>query len=368
MSAMMIVFLDCIAVATALIICASATTIGQFLHVMDHPDSARKIHRQPTPLVGGIAILIPLLVWLGGALAAGAIKDQQFASMIILCAAGVGLAGFADDQTGTTPLSRILALLVFLGVALALMPGLIAHSLNWGSFEPTPLPPVVYAGVIAVTFAGIVNAVNMADGQNGLVPGMFVIWSLCLVLAGDPLVTPVAAVIAAAGIVVLVFNIRAKLFLGDCGSYGVTFALGLLALTAYAHGRITIETVTVWFYIPVADCLRLIITRRWEKRSPFAPDTNHFHHRLQSKLGVQYGLVAYLACVAGTSLLAVLEPRFSLVCLIVLTAVYFSFAFLTDNVLARDENKRVEPGPADYTNVVQLAAPESSQSQLRERW
>ncbi len=194
---------------------------------------------------------------------------------------------------------------------------------------------------------------------------MFVIWSLCLFLAGDPLVAPVAAVIAAAAVVVLLFNIRSRLFLGDCGSYGVTFVLGLLALTAYAHGRITIETVTVWFYIPVADCLRLIITRRLEGRSPFAPDTNHFHHRLQGKLGESYGLVAYLACVAATSLIAVLAPRFSLVCLIVLTAIYFSFAFLTDNVLAKSEDSASEQSSTGFGNVVQLAAPETPQ--LRER-
>ncbi len=362
---MVIVFLDCIAIATAWLICINSTAIGQYLGVMDHPDSTRKIHREPTPLVGGIGILVPLLVWLAGAVVAGAMTDQPFASMLILCAAGVGLAGFADDQTSTTPLSRILALLVFLGVAMALAPTLIAHSLNWGSFEPTPLPPAIYAGLIAVTAAGIVNSVNMADGQNGLVPGMFVIWSLCLLLAGDPLVAPVAGVIAAAAVVVLVFNIRGKLFLGDCGSYGVTFVLGLLALTAYAHGHITIETVTVWFYIPVADCLRLIITRRLHGRSPFEPDTNHFHHRLQGKLGEWYGLTAYLACVAATSLIAVLAPRFSLVCLIVLTAVYFSFAFLTDNVPARAEDSPPEHGSSDYGNVVQLAAPESPQ--LRER-
>src|SRR5207248_2752412 len=103
-----------------------------------------------------------------------------------------------------------------------LVPGLVAHSLNWGSFEPTPLPPAVYAALIAVTAAGIVNAVNMADGQNGLVPSMFVIWSACLVVAADPIVTPAAQIIAAVATMVLIFNLRGKLFLGDCGSYGVT--------------------------------------------------------------------------------------------------------------------------------------------------
>ena len=357
---MLIVFLDFIAIAAAWLICANAESVGRRLHVMDNPDRERKSHPQPTPLVGGIGILVPLLIWLAGALMAGILTDQRFASMLILCASGVGLAGFADDQTSTSPLSRILALLVFLGVAMTLVPELIAHSLNWGSFAPTPLPPATYAILIALTAAGIVNAVNMADGQNGLVPSMFVIWSLCLALAGDPLVAPVAQIIAAAGAIILYFNLRGKLFLGDCGSYGVTFVLGLLALAAYAHGHISIETVTVWFYLPVMDCLRLMIVRRLQGRSPFAPDIDHFHHRLQVKLGPRYGLAAYLACVAISSFAAVLAPRFSLVCLIVLTAIYFSFAFITDAEADAQQNDIVPdrlPSP-DFSNVVPLGSPD----------
>ena len=368
---MVIVFIDIVAIAASWLICINANAIGRRLTVMDHPDSARKIHSVPTPLVGGIAILVPLLIWIAGAVTAGVFSDRQFAAMVALCASGVGLAGFADDQTNTTPLSRILALLVFLGVAMALTPDLAAHSLNWGSFDPTPLPQPLYAALIALTAAGIVNAVNMADGQNGLVPGMFVIWSTSLVLAGDPLVVPIAGIVAAAALVVLVFNLRGKLFLGDCGSYGVTFVLGLLALTAYAHGHISIETVTVWFYIPVTDCLRLIITRRLEGRSPFAPDTDHFHHRLQGKLGESYGLLAYLTCVAATSLIAVVMPRFSLVCLIVLTAVYFSFAFLTDSAAtakAGDTEKNELPQTGDSTGFSNVVHLDSSQTPpLRER-
>jgi UDP-GlcNAc:undecaprenyl-phosphate GlcNAc-1-phosphate transferase len=358
---------DALAIALSWLICINAKPIAERLHVMDFPDHKRKSHRRPTPLVGGMAILLPLLLWLGSALVTGVYTDQQFASMLMLCGAGVGLAGFADDQTSTSPLSRILALLVFLGVAVALVPGLIAHSLNWGSFDPTPLHPVLYAALIALTAAGIVNSVNMADGQNGLVPSLFVIWSACLVLAGDERIAIVAQVIAATSIVVLCFNLRGKLFLGDCGSYGVTFLIGLLALAAYARGRITIETVTVWFYVPVIDCLRLMITRRLQGRSPFAPDTDHFHHRLQAKMGERAGLAAYIACVAVSSLVAVVAPRFALVSLIILTAIYFSFAFLTDTAATAEKSDAVEDraSAGSFSNVVALVPPEPPQ--LRER-
>jgi len=295
--------------------------------------------------------------------------STQALAMLVLCAAGVGLVGFADDQTPIMPFTRILALLVFLGVAFVTDPVLIVQNLNWGSFQPTALPAWAYCALLALTTVGIVNAVNMADGQNGLVPSMFVIWSLCLVLIGDSTVSQVALILALASFVVLLFNLRGRLFLGDCGSYGVTFVLGLLAMMAYAQGRVTIETVTVWFFIPVMDCLRLIITRRLQGRSPVAPDTDHFHHRLQAKLGKTYGLVAYIASVAACSFIAALDSRFALVCLIVLTAIYFSFAWLTDSAAS----EAADAGDADmersdldeaFTNVVSIV---SEKNQPRDR-
>lgn len=332
---MLLVSLDIVACATALLICVNAETIGARLGVMDHPDNQRKTHAKATPLVGGIGILVPLLIWIGGALLSGALENSPALSVLMLCAAGVGVVGFADDQVSISPLSRILLLLVFLGVEFVVDPGLIAPSLNWGSFEPTAFPPWAYCGLLALTTVGIVNAVNMADGQNGLVPSMFVIWSLCLALVGDDVVSRVALILALVSSIVLIFNLRGRLFLGDCGSYGVTFVIGLLAMMAYAQGRVTVETVTVWFFIPVMDCLRLIITRHLQGRSAVTPDTDHFHHRLQAKLGRTYGLVAYIASVAATSFIAAHFPRFALVCLIVLTAIYFSFAWLTDSAASR---------------------------------
>jgi UDP-GlcNAc:undecaprenyl-phosphate GlcNAc-1-phosphate transferase len=364
---MPLLFLDLIVLVASLLICVNAATIGHRLAVIDHPDHVRKRHGKATPLVGGIAILLPLLLWLVGALVGNAIQQTQTLCMLLVCVSAVGIVGFADDQTPTTPLSRILMLLVVLGAAFVIDPGIIATNLNWGSFDPTPLPVSAYCALIALTTVGIVNAVNMADGQNGLVPSMFFIWAACLALVGDTLVAAASGVIALTSLVVLIFNLRGKLFLGDCGSYGVTFALGLLLMLSYSQGRVTIETVTVWFFIPVADCLRLITTRRLQGRSPVASDSDHFHHRLQSKLGTNYGLFAYIASVAGTSFVASLAPHFALVCLIALTAIYFSFAWLTDPVELQAVGANAGDGPLPdplqgLGNVIPIASAEKRQS------
>jgi len=334
-----------IAVVGALFVCLHAPWVGHNLKVMDHPDHARKRHAEATPLVGGIAILVPLLLWLGGNWLGGnwlggnllsmPTVDPRLRDALLLCAAGVGVTGFADDQAQTSPLSRMLALMVFVGVALVVDPELIAAGMNWGSFEPSPLPAWGFCALMVLSAMGVVNAVNMADGQDGLVPSMFLIWSACLVLVGSRDVTAVAEIVFFLSLIVLAFNARGKLFLGDCGSYGVTFVLGLLTMLTHAQGRISVETITVWFFIPVMDCLRLLIARVVQGRAPSAGDTDHFHHRLEQRLGKQSGLFAYIGTVAVSCVIASIAPRLSLVCIVVLTAIYCSFASLAGSSAAQ---------------------------------
>ncbi|MGC9954199.1 MAG: MraY family glycosyltransferase [Rhizomicrobium sp.] len=345
------------AVAIALVVCLNGNTLGERLGVMDHPDQHRKWHDRPTPQVGGMAILLGLIAWLSIRCYLGGQAEQSLLFAMLLCAAGVGLVGFEDDQHETSPLSRILLLLAFMGVAFAIDPQFIAHTLNWGSFNPTPIPLWAYLILMGVTVVGLVNAVNMADGQNGVVGSMFVVWSGCLMIVSNGLSAELAGVLFVTSLVFLGCNLWGKVFLGDCGSYGVTFALGLLVTLAHARGEVSLETVIVWFFIPVADCLRLLISRPLRGLSPFGADRDHFHHRLEDKLGKHQGLATYAAAVAVSSLVATLDPRFALVCLCGLSAFYFSFAWLTDaTIVAASQPESGEDSTvAAASNVVTIS-------------
>ena len=170
----------------------------------------------------------------------------------------------------------------------------------------------------------------MADGQDGVVGSMFAVWSTCLMLVSSGPSQHLASLMLGASLVFLAFNLAGRLFLGDCGTYGVTFVFALMAITAHAEAQVKIETVVVWFFVPVMDCLRLIISRPLRGRSPLSGDRDHFHHRLEDKVGKKLGLAAYAGAVASSSLIATLEPRFALLSFAVLAAFYFSFAWLTD--------------------------------------
>ncbi len=323
-------FLSIVAVLATLLVCLSAEPLGRHMGVMAIPDGWRKTHSMATPQLGGVAILTGFGIWLVGYLAWNGAPPDQLLMAVLLSAAGLAVVGFIDDRHEIPPASRILMLLIFLYVAFALDPELLRPVLHWHSFGDGHIPQIAFFVLLSMAAVGLVNSVNMADGQNGLVGSMFVVWSFCLAIVSDGTLAMAAGMVGALSVVFLVFNIQGRIFLGDCGSYGVTFALGILTAAAHARGELPLETVIVWFFIPVADCLRLVVTRPLRGRSLFQGGRDHFHHLLQDALGMRASAAVYIGVVVASSLFATLLPGFSLVCLSFMCAFYFSFAHLTE--------------------------------------
>jgi UDP-GlcNAc:undecaprenyl-phosphate/decaprenyl-phosphate GlcNAc-1-phosphate transferase len=318
------------ALAISFVILINAEPLGTRLGVIDYPDHVRKLHARATPLIGGIAMMVPLLSWaLLGFVWPGFVETGRVPTAMIVCGGAAALIGFLDDRSPAPPVARLMALLILTYIALLLTPELRPTHFNWGHLATTPVTPWLADVLVAIGMAGYVNAVNMADGQDGCVTGMFVIWAACVILAGGGTTADTAAVLLLTGLAVLVFNLKGKVFLGGTGTYGVTFVFGLLVLGLHNRWGVTGETVIVWFFVPIVDCLRLMITRPLQGRSPFEGDRNHFHHRLHDRFGKNTGLAIYLGLVASTSVVAALAPQFAPDCLITLTTLYFGLMWVT---------------------------------------
>jgi UDP-GlcNAc:undecaprenyl-phosphate GlcNAc-1-phosphate transferase len=305
--------------------------IGERLGVIDHPNNGRKNHARATPLVGGIAIMVPLLVWALAALVWPALVTHGTIRVaIILCGGGAALTGFLDDRSSISPSLRLLTLMALTVVALIVSPPLLPTQFSWGHVAPTHVDAWLSYLLVAIGMAGYVNAVNMADGQDGGVAGMFAIWSLCILLSGGGSADDIATLIFVTSLAVLAFNLRGKVFLGGSGAYGVTFVFGLLILDLHNSRIVTAETIIVWFFLPIIDCLRLLIARPLHGHSPFEADRNHFHHRLNERFGKGAGLAIYLGLVAPSSLTAALVPALAPACLVVLACTYLVLMLATE--------------------------------------
>ena len=338
--------------AATAILCLFARRIANWLQVFDYPRGGRKAHASPTPQTGGLAILLPLIGWLGAELALGTHEPLYLA--LLLCGAGVGLVGIMDDQSHLSATGRLLVLSVFTLIVFALDPRLAPVAIPWVTFGPVAISAPLFIAGGALATAGFVSSVNMADGIDGLVPAAFVIWCVGFDIFADGAVRQAALALTWPAMVLLVFNLRGAIFLGDCGTFGVGFVVAVLALASLRSGRLQAETLLVWFFLPVVDCLRVIAVRLLKGRSPFRGGKDHFHHILGDVFGSKRAFYVYTAAILSTSALAALVPGSSLYILVALTAACLGFVAARRAIDRRQ--RRAAPERARPRSIADAAA------------
>jgi UDP-N-acetylmuramyl pentapeptide phosphotransferase/UDP-N-acetylglucosamine-1-phosphate transferase len=181
----------------------------------------RSSHTVPTPRGGGAPIAIALVL-------AAALLPASTALIFGAAVAVFAAMGLADDLRGLPARGR-LAMQAAAGLAAG---GLLAHAAG--------LPPAAAVGAavaIAAWITGFVNAFNFMDGVNGISGAHAVVGGACYAGLGlwhaDPLLAAGGAAVAAGAAAFLPWNaIRARVFLGDVGSYALGAALAVLAASA----------------------------------------------------------------------------------------------------------------------------------------
>lgn len=317
----------------SLILCYLAPLIGGALGLMDDPRAkAHSLHASPTPLVGGLPAILALALagadeLLARLYAGGEAASPQIAPVALLALA-VALVGVADDRRHLSARLRLTIMAPMFTVFMLLNPAFSVESLTSPALGVTVPLGALAAPFSALCLVAFTNAVNMADGRNGLVIGLSLIWSLALsaYLPAD-LQTPVFGV-AISLLVAGYFNLRGRLFLGDSGTYSLSALIGLLGL--YAHGLspeaggISSTQLAALFAIPGLDMFRLIAERAARGVSPMSGDHEHLHHRLERAVGWRIGLPVYLALAGGPILLACSAPDMGVAGLIAAVSAYFA--------------------------------------------
>ncbi len=256
----------------------------------------RKIHDQPIPLAGGLAVLTGLLAPLviavvllkfnfiasanGDALIYGLNKRAVRLAAIALGAGAMTLLGMLDDKHELRPLQKfagqvLIALLVAAaGVRITLF-----------------VPSAVFSYAITILWLlTVINAFNFMDNMNGLCAGLGVVaagwFATIAALNSQYLVALIAFLFGGALIGFLPHNFpKARAFLGDAGSHLVGYLLGVLAILPHFYTereprRLAVLTPLLVLAIPLAD-LAWVVVLRWRMGKPFyVGDTNHLSHRL----------------------------------------------------------------------------------------
>jgi UDP-GlcNAc:undecaprenyl-phosphate GlcNAc-1-phosphate transferase len=209
------------------------------------------------------------------------------------------IVGFFDDRRHIPALLRLIICSGIFGVAISIRSDFVVSALDLQgvSFK-------IELGLIAIPFSvfcllAFQNAVNMADGRNGLVGGLAIIWLMALLSYGWHPLTLAIVSLTIGLFIALGANLGGRLFLGDAGTYGIGAFVGLATIWIHRSniGLHTIDVVTM-FLVPVLDMARLFVSRIMAGKSPFAADHDHLHHHLDAAMGWWLGRKTYYTIVA----------------------------------------------------------------------
>jgi UDP-GlcNAc:undecaprenyl-phosphate/decaprenyl-phosphate GlcNAc-1-phosphate transferase len=250
-------------------------------HILDIPNE-RKVHSTPIPKSGGLAMALGFCV----AILYGLTLDRFIGSVIIGSIILVAM-GLADDRyvIGYKPkfLSQIVAALVII-----IYGGVEINSLGMLLPAGLDLPLGVSWPLTLMVIVGVTNAINLADGLDGLAGGMILIIFLCLfALAyqmGDNAVAIMCLAMLGALFGFLSFNTYpASVFMGDAGSQLLGFVSIVLALRITQANALLCPVLPLLIIgFPIIDTCIVMFERIKAGRSPFVADNNHYHHKLLS--------------------------------------------------------------------------------------
>jgi UDP-GlcNAc:undecaprenyl-phosphate GlcNAc-1-phosphate transferase len=299
------------AMAVTLLVTPLVIRLGRRAGALDHP-GPRRIHAQPVPTLGGIAIAVAVLgvAW-AARLLPGPARELELRPLLGLTVAAVPIlaVGAVDDLRGTSWWAKLgvqvcaALVLTLFGYGVPLITNPFGGSFPSGALDL----PLTVAWVVIV-----INAINLIDGLDGLASGAVLIASMSLWWVarthGDFYVMFVCALMAGATLGFLRYNFPpARVFMGDTGSHFLGLVLAAASLLENRKGTaaVTLLFPLVAMGLPIADGV-LAFARRARRGTPvFRPDSEHIHHRLlrlglspRSALFVLWYLCLYMGVMA----------------------------------------------------------------------
>ena len=251
---------------------------------IDVPKDGRRMHKRPTPRLGGLAIFGGFLI---AAVLTGQLTPQRL--WILAGAAVIVVLGIFDDRNALSAkfkfVIQILAAaipVVFgdLRIAMFTNPFLFSDSLYWNLGALSI--PITILWIVAIT-----NAVNLIDGLDGLAVGVSSIASMTMLAValfiGETEIAVILAALAGACVGFMPYNLNpASIFMGDTGSTFLGYMLATLSIQGLfkVYALISFAVPFLILGLPIFDTAFAILRRVLSGRSPLSPDRGHVHHRL----------------------------------------------------------------------------------------
>jgi UDP-GlcNAc:undecaprenyl-phosphate GlcNAc-1-phosphate transferase len=303
-------------VVVALVAAPLVIRLARRIGALDTP-GVRKVHFVPTPAIGG-AVIVPatlivtaLVVLLGKEVASAFAQMQTRVLVLSAAALGMFLLGLVDDVRGLQARTKFLIqIMAALAVSLA---GLRIERLPLSSWCTVEFGMLSWP-LTVLWIVGITNAINLIDGLDGLAAGISAIAAgtiaVFAIVHGHVFTAAMMLCLLGSLTGFLFYNFYpARLFLGNCGTYFLGFVLGSGGVLC-CSGRSALVGLSLTILVlgvPIMDTLMSMLRRCLQRRSLFAPDRSHIHHRLL-KMGMHqtHAVVVLYAVTLVAAVLAML--------------------------------------------------------------
>ena len=253
---------------------------------VDVPRDNRRMHKEPIPRLGGLAIIFGFLVAI---LCFNTGFNRQMISTLAGAAIIVAM-GVVDDCKNLDAkikfvIQIVAALIVIFGgdikIKVFTNPNIFSDNLYW------VLPEWISVVVTMLWIVFITNAVNFIDGLDGLAAGVSAIMSVSLVFIsvrlGEFSIALFGIALMGGCFGFLPFNFNpAKIFMGDTGSTFLGFMLASLSIQGMfkSYAVISFAVPLLILGLPLFDALFAMLRRIMTGKSPMTADRGHLHHRL----------------------------------------------------------------------------------------
>lgn len=271
---------------------------------IDIPKDNRRMHKKPTPRIGGLAIIFGFTV---ATLCFAQPSRQLYGTLA--GAAIIAVMGVIDDcKNLRAKLKFVIQIIAALVVVFAgdikidvfTNPNFLSDNPYW------VLPEWLSVTLTVIWIVFITNAVNFIDGLDGLAAGVSAIMSISLVFisirVGEYSIAILGIALMGSCFGFLPFNFNpAKIFMGDTGSTFLGFMLATLSIQGVfkSYAVISFAVPLLILGLPLFDALFAMIRRILRGQSPMTADRGHLHHRLVDMGFSQKQTVFILYAISG---------------------------------------------------------------------
>jgi len=291
----------CISFISTFILIPLIIKIAHLNNLFDRPDSRKKKITQMVRIGGGAFVISNLfsilLILINTDLMNKANLNYNLIWIMFSGSLGFYFIGLSDDLFNISPYKRLVLQLILSFFVWRTGFQILIPNLEYFSFIKSNILLANCASFIltSIWIVGVINSINWLDGLDGLAVGSAIIFLITFCLIGfhnnDFNIIYLTVPFIGSLLAFLKYNFfPSEIMMGDGGSYFIGFNMSILSILVanssiddYIINKLNFSSfflAIIILAVPLLDMIKVIFTRILNRKSPFFPDRNHFHHQI----------------------------------------------------------------------------------------